>query len=77
MILSSFFFLIIIDNPLRRRTAFRDSVEDVQVAAAWEEGDKEWQSDKVHCGGGSPRRGPGKIVAYEDLTPIFVYVYII
>jgi len=74
MILSSSFFLkIIIDNPLRRRTAFYDSVEDVQVAAAWEEGDREWQSDKIHCGGGSrvdTRRGPGKIVAYEDLAPL-------
>ena len=48
-------------------------MEDVQVAAAWEEGDREWQSDKIHCGGGSrvdTRRGPGKIVAYEDLAPL-------
>ena len=69
------------ENPLRRRISLCHSEEtDHQdAAAAWKEGNKGYQSDQIHCGGGArsgTRRGCGKIVASRDFASLLIYVFV-
>ena len=68
------------ENPLRWRISLCHSVETYdQDAAAWKEGNKGYQSDQIHCGGGArsgTRRGCGKIVASEDFASFLIYVFV-